>query len=92
MKPILTFAVGTALFLIGILKVWLHMNTATTLMVPGCLGTEFVIRLSATQSDLGHCWGCYVALAGLFIMLGALIVKISQMPAPPIPTNGQLQP
>jgi len=65
----------------GLLKVWFHLNTATTLRIPGCLGTEFSIVLSSSPPGLAHCWGCYVALFGIFIIGASAASRLAGDPA-----------
>ncbi|KCZ93397.1 hypothetical protein HJO_06060 [Hyphomonas johnsonii MHS-2] len=64
-------AVGLGLVLIGALKTWAHVEAARTLTLPGCLGSEFVIRLGAPTAMQVHCWGCYAVLMGLVLIAGS---------------------
>ena len=80
MNPFLSFSAGAALLVTGLSKVWLHLNTATTLSIPGCLGTDFSIVLSSSPPSLAHCWGCYVALFGVLIMAVSIGSRLFDIP------------
>ncbi len=60
---------GAALLLIGALKALSHLTAASTLTIPGCLGGNFIVQLDTPLWHQIHCWGCYVALLGLGLML-----------------------
>lgn len=77
MRPTPTFLAGLALLATGSLKIWFHLNTKTTMSIPGCLGTDFTIELSSASSGLMHCWGCYVAAFGFSILATSVISGLS---------------
>jgi hypothetical protein len=64
---------GLTLIVVGALKTWMHLQTARTLLVPGCLGSDFIIRLDAPITLQTHCWGCYVALTGTALVAGTML-------------------
>lgn len=65
---------GIALMVVGGLKLNATANTAGSLILPGCMGGQFVIPVDVPEQTYLHCWGCYVALAG-FIVLGSAVLK-----------------
>ncbi|MEO1321395.1 MAG: hypothetical protein AAFV59_00155 [Pseudomonadota bacterium] len=60
---------GLIMIAIGSLKTWLHINAATVLALPTCNGRILELSLN-NPSGLTqlHCWGCYLALAGLSVL------------------------
>ena len=56
--------------LTGLAKTWLHLGSGAVLMLEGCRGSVFSVPLESTP---GHCWGCYVALAGAFALAGSFM-------------------
>lgn len=67
-KP--TFAIiGMAIFLIGAVKTWTHMQASQFLTIPNCLGSETIVRLDGPLGIQVHCWGCYAALFGLALIV-----------------------
>jgi len=69
---------GLIMIAIGGLKTWLHINAATVLALPTCNGRilELSLNNSSGLTQL-HCWGCYLALAGLAV-LGLAIHRITR--------------
>ncbi len=65
MRPSLDMFAGMALVIIGSIKAWTHAMAAGTLAVPGCLGSDFILKLDVPIWHRVHCWGCYVAIVGL---------------------------
>ena len=60
---------GAALLLIGVVKAWTHSQSFGLLRMPSCLGGDILVRIDAPLWHQFHCWGCYVALLGLAVLL-----------------------
>lgn len=54
--------------ILGGFRIWIHLNTGTTLTLEGCQGGLFTMELGANTA---HCWGCYVAASGVLMSLTA---------------------
>lgn len=65
--------IGTAMLLIGSLKAWAHSQSASVLRLPSCLGEDVLVRLDAPLWHQVHCWGCYVAIAGLLLIAAPMV-------------------
>lgn len=60
--------IGAGLFLIGSVKAWMHMTASSVLSLPTCTGKNVLISVSnGSFFERAHCWGCYVAVAGLIV-------------------------
>jgi L-lactate permease len=57
MTALMQTLAGVALFLIGSIKAWMHI-TAISVLISVSNGSFF---------ERAHCWGCYVAVAGLIL-------------------------
>jgi hypothetical protein len=64
MRNLYLMITGLGVLAIGLAKTFVHLNSPEMLQVPGCLGSTYLIPLSNAHPAIGHCWGCYVALAG----------------------------
>lgn len=60
---------GASLLLIGGIKAWAHSQSAGLLRLPSCLGEDVLVRVDTSLWHQVHCWGCYVALAGLLLIV-----------------------
>ena len=67
---------GIVLMVVGGLKLNATAKAAGSLIVPGCMGGQFVITPDVPGQTYLHCWGCYVAVAGLLV-LGSAFLKWS---------------
>lgn len=60
--------IGAGLLLIGSVKAWMHMTASSVLSLPTCTGKNVLISVSnGSFFERAHCWGCYVAVAGLIV-------------------------
>ncbi len=74
MNTIVHAVVGTVLFLIGSIKTYLHASTDSVLVFPTCTGRNVLVNVSdGSLFTQMHCWGCYVALAGLIWFVIAFV-------------------
>ncbi|MEM8616261.1 MAG: hypothetical protein AAGF20_04935 [Pseudomonadota bacterium] len=61
-------ALGFLIFIVGVVKALDHSQAVGTLTVTTCLGEPLTLEVGASLWHRVHCWGCYVALAGLALM------------------------
>ncbi|MEQ3747335.1 MAG: hypothetical protein ABNH53_14010 [Henriciella sp.] len=68
MTALMQTLAGVALFLIGSIKAWMHITAISVLSLPTCTGKNVLISVSNDSFfERAHCWGCYVAVAGLIL-------------------------
>ena len=72
MRPNLEIGVATLLVIIGAMQAWTHAVAMSTLLVPGCLNGGFYLQVDVPVWQRVHCWGCYVAIAGLALLARAI--------------------
>lgn len=70
--------VGATVASIGLLRIAVHVSSASFDAGPICGAATGAALLPMLQDGLAHCWGCPVALAGLGLMLGALALALSE--------------
>ncbi|MEL6828975.1 MAG: hypothetical protein AAFO63_02450 [Pseudomonadota bacterium] len=75
MTPLSFRRLGAALVLIGAIKAWGHSQAAGLLRLPSCFGDDVLVRVDVPLWHQVHCWGCYVALAGLAIILPPIVQR-----------------
>lgn len=61
---------GLGLLVVGLTKIWMHLNAGATLTLEGCQGGTFSVPIGRAPA---HCWGCYVAGLGLLMSVPRLI-------------------
>lgn len=70
--------VSLAAIIIGVAKIWTHLQSGFVLTLEGCQGRVFEVPMAQTSV---HCWGCYLAVFGAlafvasFAMSSGLITK-----------------
>lgn len=75
-------AIGTALLLIGLAKMFLVASAETMIALPTCAGRNLLISVNdGGFFAAGHCWGCYVAVAGSSLLVMTLHQYKKQSPA-----------
>lgn len=69
---------GAILLLIGGIKAWTHSQSAGLLRLPTCLGEDILVRVDTSVWHQVHCWGCYVALLGMALMIAPSLQRRRQ--------------
>ena len=65
---------GLVMIAVGAVKTWLHMGTVPLLALPTCTGDVITVELAGgTWLTRAHCWGCYMLVAGLVVVLFSLL-------------------
>lgn len=62
---------GAALLAAGLVRMYFEAQATGTLLIPGCLGNDFVVHVETPVWARLHCWGCYSAALGAMTLIGA---------------------
>lgn len=74
MQGRLQILIGLAALLIGAVKAWMHAGAVSYLLIPTCSGAMLNVPVGSDNLLMrAHCWGCYVAAFGAFLLVSALI-------------------
>lgn len=66
--------IGLVMIALGSVKTWLHMGSVPLLSLPTCTGETVTIALTGSSwLERAHCWGCYMLVGGLAIVLLSLV-------------------
>lgn len=60
--------VSLAAIIIGVAKIWTHVQSGAVLTLEGCQGRIFEIPMGETSV---HCWGCYLAVFGALALVAS---------------------
>ncbi len=60
--------VSLAVIIIGVTKIWMHLQSGAVLTMEGCQGRVFEVPLGNTSV---HCWGCYLAVFGALALVAS---------------------
>lgn len=71
--------VGAVLLLVGSIKTYMHLSMGSVIALPTCTGRNVLISVSqGSFFEQAHCWGCYMALAGLMVLGWTLLYDLQQ--------------
>lgn len=76
------FLIGFTLLIAGLARMYVESQVTGTLIIPGCLGSDFTVHLDVPIWRRLHCWGCYASTAG-----AALVAYVALQKAPRHPVR-----
>ena len=72
MTPTHQSLLGLAMVLLGAVKTWLHIGSIPVLYLATCTGKTIAVSAGQTNwFEQAHCWGCYMLIAGLVVVVHA---------------------
>lgn len=72
--------IGIALLIAGLSRMYVEAQTTGTLIIPGCLGSDFTVHLDAPLWRRVHCWGCYISATGGALIGSAALQNVLILP------------
>lgn len=72
--------IGLTLLIAGLTRMYIESQVTGTLIIPGCLGSDFTVHLDTPIWRRLHCWGCYASTAGAALVAYAGLQKARKQP------------
>ena len=63
---------GLAMIAVGLLKAYLHTMSTGVIHITTCLGRDVTLYAQGSLWSNAHCWGCYMALAGVLVIVATV--------------------
>ena len=70
MRHFIKYLIPAVTLIVGLVKMGITARSDGSLILPTCLGNSIEISIAGSHPVWMHCWGCYVALFGILMILG----------------------